>query len=124
MKKIYIDNEPWPYYVTTEGVVINQYGKKLKPWARGSHQGDYLTVGLCKPGEKRRRVMIHRLVAEAFLDRLPGQKEVNHKDLDRHNNKVDNLEWVTHSENIQHRNKERRKEREQGEINIFYDIRT
>jgi len=52
---------------------------------------------------------IHRLVAEAFIEKnsklLNFEKvEVNHKDKDTSNNKVENLEWVTPSENIFHKN--------------------
>ena len=44
--------------------------------------------------------MIHRLVAQAFL---PNEKEqVNHKDGNKLNNHVDNLQWVTQSENMKH----------------------
>ena len=46
---------------------------------------------------------IHVLIAKAFnLPRREGQNEVNHKDGNRSNNSLDNLEWATHSENIRH----------------------
>ncbi len=45
---------------------------------------------------------VHRLVAETFLEKVEGKNEVNHIDGDRRNNNVNNLEWVTHLENMQH----------------------
>ncbi|MBY6273488.1 MAG: hypothetical protein CW346_14925 [Bacillaceae bacterium] len=58
----------------------------------------YLYVDLYKGG-KRYRKLVHRLVAEAFLGHLPPGKVVNHKDHDRTNARVSNLEYVTISEN-------------------------
>jgi hypothetical protein len=48
------------------------------------------------------RKRLHRLVAEHFIPNPDNKPEVNHKDRDKSNNHIDNLEWVTHSENIQH----------------------
>lgn len=61
----------------------------------------YLTVHLRKQGGEK-RISVHRLVAEAFLPNVDGKPEVNHKDGDKQNNCVDNLEWVTTSENKTH----------------------
>ena len=61
----------------------------------------YSQVGLQKYGTRKYK-KIHRLVAEAFIPNPENKKEVNHKDGNKTNNCVDNLEWVTTSENQLH----------------------
>jgi len=61
----------------------------------------YIQVELKKDG-KRNIKMIHRLVAEAFLEKPKGKDQINHKDGNKENNKLDNLEWCTCQENIKH----------------------
>ena len=58
----------------------------------------YERIGLSKNGEIK-YFSIHRLVAEAFIDNPKNLPCINHKDTNKRNNKVDNLEWCTHKEN-------------------------
>jgi len=60
-----------------------------------------LTVHLWKDN-KQKTFYVHRLVAEAFIPNLQNKPEVNHKDGNRQNNVITNLEWVTSSENKIH----------------------
>ena len=61
----------------------------------------YLTVGLCRDN-RIKRVYVHKLVAIAFVDNPNNLTEINHIDENPLNNRVDNLEWCTQSENEQH----------------------
>lgn len=56
-------------------------------------------------GEKWVTKSAHRLVAQTFIPNPDSLTEVNHKNCDRHDNRVSNLEWCSHSYNIQYRDK-------------------
>ena len=59
----------------------------------------YKLIGLRKPKHKKKNFYVHRLVAEAFIPNPQNYTYINHKDYDRGNNNVDNLEWCTQSYN-------------------------
>ena len=88
------------YYVSHDGYVLSMKKQEpviLTPWnARG-----YEYIQICEHG-KRKAVLVHRLVAEAYIPNPHNKAEVNHKDKDRKHNHVDNLEWVTRKENMCH----------------------
>jgi len=73
-------------------------GRILKPI---KHPNGYLTVTLYRGG-KSKQMLVHRLVAIAFLGDPPPGCEVNHKNGDKTDNRTENLEWVTASENMKH----------------------
>lgn len=68
------------------------------------HEKGYLLISTKIGGRKgkNKTFRIHRLVAEAFITPIVGKDQVNHKDGNKQNNCVDNLEWVTGSENVRH----------------------
>lgn len=83
--------------VNSDGIVYCD--NKLREW-RYNKDG-YVVVSL--PTDKWHKTMtiaVHRLVATAFVPNPDNKPEVNHKDYNRANPKADNLEWVTHHENI------------------------
>lgn len=61
----------------------------------------YMTVHLSKNGISK-RLPVHRLVAKAFIPNPDDLPQVNHKDTDKTNNKVLNLEWITNCDNVKH----------------------
>ena len=77
-----------------------KYGKE-KILKHRKTTGGYLQVSLCKDGHVK-SVRIHRLVAEAFIQNPNNLKTVNHKDEDKTNNTVSNLEWMSRADNIRY----------------------
>ena len=61
----------------------------------------YMMVDLCRESKYTKK-SVHRLVWEAFNGPIPGRLEVNHKNLDRADNRLENLELLTHKENVRH----------------------
>jgi len=83
---------------------IKKNGKEL---LKADNGAGYLSVGIGpKLGKKGKKITarkyVHRLVAEAFIPNPDNLPQVNHKDFDKSNNAVENLEWVSKADNIQH----------------------
>lgn len=88
------------YAIDTSGRVYSfTTRKELKPWVQ---RNGYLLIRLFCNGKVFPRY-VHRLVGETFLDNPNNLKEMNHKDANRENNCVDNLEWSSRSDNMKHK---------------------
>lgn len=117
-EEVWKDIEGFQYQVSNLGRVksLGRYiyyidgrtGKECQRWSRervlrsSTGTSGYDTTHLYKDDAERHTVMIHRLVAEYFLDKVEGKDLVNHKDGNKLNNNIVNLEWVTFSENVLH----------------------
>lgn len=85
------------YAVTSCGKVWSYRRKKfLVPIV---HKTGYLCVNLYKGG-KIKHYLIHRLVAEAYIPNSNNLTDVDHIDNDKTHNYVNNLQWITHKDNI------------------------
>jgi hypothetical protein len=95
MKKI----KDYPNYsITEDGLVFSHnYNKYLSPF----NSSGYLRYRLLN-NNKAKNFLAHRLVAEAFITNTGEGVIVNHKDGNKKNNNVSNLEWCTYSENQKH----------------------
>ena len=91
------------YFVSEDGDIMStKYTKVSFLHPRKNNRG-YLCISLfC--GGRAKTFPIHRLVAMAFLPNYDETLEVNHKDCNKLNNNVTNLELVTHKQNIRHAN--------------------
>jgi len=90
------------YAVTKDGKVWSHHSQKfLSIW---TERKGYKRVGLRDSTNncKRTCFLVHRLVASAYLPNPEQKKEVNHKNSIRDDNRVENLEWSTRSENNAH----------------------
>lgn len=98
MEEVFLEIKNHPgYFISNFGRVRKGNNHIMAVFTR---QKGYVIVVIMEGGVKS-HYMVHRLVAEAFIGSLDG-KEVNHKNFDKGDNRVDNLEIVTRAENMRH----------------------
>lgn len=92
-KSIIIDGEVTNYEASPSGLIRNKKTLKiLKPYYINS---GYLMVTICLDSKRHPRYLVHRLIAMTFIPNPYDYPEVNHKDEDKTNNSIENLEWCT-----------------------------
>lgn len=94
------NNKYYPYAVNSLGIVKNLETGTIRKTPIGNH--GYPIVSLKKGYSKSTCVLVHRMVAEILIPNIKNLPCVNHKDLDKTNNCVSNLEWVTYKQNSVH----------------------
>jgi hypothetical protein len=87
------------YLISKDGQVYSKKTKKVK--VPEINQTGYCRIELCINNTKK-KFYIHQLVAKAYIPNPNNYDQVNHKDLNKHNNNVDNLEWCDGSMNMKH----------------------
>ena len=117
--KIQVGNEEYRFVDGTEGnLVVSVNGEVLKRYPKSYRYGgrkNYYQVVHPKQNVagylqinvpvRNTTTLVHRLVAEAFVDNPKGYNEIDHRNHNRLDNRAENLRWCTHSENMSNSNK-------------------
>lgn len=87
------------YTFNEDGTILGPSGKEL---CFHKCKKGYKRVNLKSNSGKKRTYLVHRLIAKKFIPNPFNKPQVNHIDGDKNNNSVDNLEWCTAQENVNH----------------------
>jgi hypothetical protein len=119
-------NEVWKPIAGYEGLYeVSSFGR-IRSVVNGllltpDEARGYLRVTLFRNGVRNRQP-IHRLVAQAFIPNPRGKPAINHKDEDKSNNRVDNLEWCTRSYNVNYGTRIARQRVKVSKAVVQYDM--
>jgi hypothetical protein len=113
----FIQYENYPYKVSRAGEVYSMTQNKIM--IPNKTASEYTYISICNGKRKKKNVKIHILVATIFIPNPdPDNKtQVNHKNKIRDDNRIENLEWVTQSENMRHARNYSREKKEAAQLN-------
>lgn len=116
-REIHVDGVKTNYIVSRYGNIFNTSKKHLMSYHHNT--SGYPTVKISNipkegGGEKSLNMLVHRIIAQAFIPNPENKPDINHIDGNKDNYSIDNLEWVTVSENNKHA-------RDTGLVKIKYD---
>ena len=107
----FVDGTEGNLVVSVNGDILKRYPKSYRYGGRKSYYevvhpkqnvAGYLQINV---PIRNTTTLVHRLVAEAFLDNPKGYNEIDHRNHNRLDNRAENLRWCTHSENMSNSNK-------------------
>lgn len=104
-----MDNMTWKqipsfinYEICKETQQVRRISDKKIISQRLDRKNGYLRLNLFYTKDKYKTVRTHRVMAETFIPKIEGRLEINHRDGNKLNNHISNLEWCNRSENVQH----------------------
>ncbi len=91
----------YPQYEVSNDGEVRHIGKDVRKQTTMKNGYNYISMWIAET-RKTKVLPVHRLVAEAFHDNPQGKRCINHKDGNKQNNSVENIEWCTDNENQLH----------------------
>ena len=88
--------------IAIDGAITSKYNGKVMSTYKDKKGYHHITLHIGKVTKTRKTFLVHRLVAQKYIPNPLNLPQVNHKDGNKSNNSVDNLEWCTGQQNVDH----------------------